>query len=178
MSDTIGIDIGSYAIKVAVAQSKGAGIELTKLASDYNPIGMVLSNDKTTGQKLAETLKKLASEQKLSGQRVFLSLPESLAYTAVVSMPFLSDAELASSINWEAEQHIPVPLTDINLEYSVLYKPPKSNTGEKMRVLLVGARKEVVTQLVDLFSQVGMEVIGLVTGVISLSRGLNTRLSE
>lgn len=178
MSQDVGIDIGSYAIKLAVGGKKGSGWEINKFVTEFNPAGVVLPADKAGEQRLVEVLKKMAVENKLSGKKVNMALPESAAYTAVVSMPYLSDAELASSINWEAEQHIPVPIADINLEYSVLYKPSKKSLGEKMRVLLVGARKDVVAKCVDMISQAGMELVGLETGMLAVQRALGLQLKQ
>jgi type IV pilus assembly protein PilM len=172
MSDTIGIDIGSYAIKMARISRGMSGGELQQLGVAYNPVGQFLPADQVTFQKLAETLKQFAAEQHFKGRPVTLALPESLAYTSVINMPFLSEAELASSIHWEAEQHIPVPIDEINLEYEILYKPRKDEMGEKMRVLLVGARKDVIERLVNLFHLAGLEIVGLETVLLGVYRAL------
>jgi type IV pilus assembly protein PilM len=172
MSEVVGIDLGSYAIKCArVMNNRGAG-ELLQLASTYNPVGQFLPSDQGLFQKLAETLKQFASENHLRGKVVRVAVPETLAYTSVITMPYLSDAELASSIHWEAEQHITVPIDEINLEYEVLYKPRKDEVAGKMRVLLVGARKDVIERLVNLFKEAGIEVVGLETVLLGVYRAL------
>jgi type IV pilus assembly protein PilM len=178
MSDIVGIDVGSYAIKMAMVKPSSNGGEILRLAEAYNPVGQFLPADASQFQKLAETIKTLASEQKIKGKTITVGLPESLAYTSVISMPFLSEAELASSIHWEAEQHIPVPIDEINLEYEVLYKPPKDAVGEKMRVLLVGARKDLVERLVNLFQTAGLEVVGLETVILGSHRALYRTLAN
>lgn len=172
MADAVGIDVGSYAIKLAELKVSGGSSAIQQLAQVYNPVGQTLPSDAGMLNKLAETLKQLVTEHKIKGKPVYAALPESLAYTTVISMPNLSEAELASSIHWEAEQHIPVPINEINLEYEVLYKPAKNEIGEKMRVLLVGARKDVVNQYVKLFQTVGLEIIGLETVLLGVYRSL------
>jgi type IV pilus assembly protein PilM len=99
-------------------------------------------------------------------------MPESMAYSSVISMPVLSEAELASSIHWEAEQHVPIPLEEVNLEYEILFKPKKEDIGEKMRVLIVAARKDSITRLVDLFQTASVEVVGLETTLLAVYRAL------
>ncbi len=176
MSDHVGIDIGSYAIKLAVAKSNGATVELQNLAQVYNPVGQFLPADDGDFQKLADAIKSLAYENKAKGKQISATIPESLAYSSVISLPLLSDAELASSIHWEAEQHIPVPLSEINLEYEILFKPKKDAVGEKMRVLLVGAKKDVVERLVLLFQTAGLELFGLETNLLAVYRALHSTL--
>lgn len=176
MSDAIGLDIGSYAIKLARAKKGFNSTEITHLASAYNPTGQVIPTDEGVQSKLATAIKQLLSEQKLGGRPVHVTLPESLAYTNIISMPVLSEAELASSIHWEAEQHIPVPLDTVNLEYDILYKPGKEEVGEKMRVLLVAAPRETVEKFVDIIHKAGLEVVGMETTLLSIYRALKPSL--
>lgn len=178
MSDVLGIDIGSYTIKIAVGKRKGENIEVTKLVSGYNPTGQFVPSDKGLRQSLAEAIKKILKDNNIAIKQVQTGLPESMAYTSVISMPNLSDAELASSIHWEAEQHIPVNLDEVNLEYSLLYRPPKNDPGGKMRVLIVGARKDVVNDMIDLFNAIGLETASIETTVLSLYRVFHPAVSQ
>ncbi|MFC1756293.1 pilus assembly protein PilM, partial [Patescibacteria group bacterium] len=55
----------------------------------------------------------------------------------VINVPIMSDKELRSSITFEAEQYIPLPLKDVNLSYQKL-EIPTSHKG-KISVQLVAA---------------------------------------
>lgn len=172
MSEIVGIDIGSYALKMVAGKHHKGILELSAIGSAYNPVGQFLPNDPASMQKLAVALKQLLSDHKLTGKPVYVGLPESVVYTSVITLPYLSEAELSSSIHWEAEQHIPVPLEEVNLEYEVLYKPKKGDIGEKMRVLLVAAKKDTVTRVVELFHLAGADVIGMETLLLAVYRAL------
>lgn len=179
MASTVGIDLGSYTIKaVEVKGGFGGNKEIVKAASGYNPTGLFLPTDEADFNQLAGAIRQLLSEHKMKGNPVYLGMPESMAHTSIVSMPMLSDAELASSIHWEAEQHIPVPLDDVNLEYEILYRPKKSEVGEKMKVLLVAAQTEMIDRLVALFQGAGVEVIGLETVLLGIYRALKPSFTD
>jgi len=178
MSEYVGVDLGTYAIKVAYTKQGAKGNDVHLLASTYNPVGQFLPSDQAAMQHLAGTIKQLLSEHRLSGKPVYVAIPESMAYTSIISMPYLSDAELASSIHWEAEQHIPVALDEVNLEYDVLYKPKKPDAGEKMKVLLVAAKKDIIDRLVNLFHAAGIDIIGLETILLSSHRALHEHLAS
>ncbi len=45
MSNFVGIDIGSYSIKLVVLEKDGQGFRLEKIASAYNPVGHFLPED-------------------------------------------------------------------------------------------------------------------------------------
>jgi len=174
--NVIGVDVGSYAIKVVGVDGKPSTPRVYMAGSAYNPVGQFLPNDEAQFNQLVESLRSLATEHSFKNKPVAVALPESLAYTSIVSMPYLSDAELASSIHWEAEQHIPVPLDEVQLEYQVLYKPKKGSVGEKMQVLLVASKKDLVDRVMLLFQSAGLELVTLETGLLSYYRSVAAQL--
>lgn len=176
MSDLVGIDIGSYALKAVGCHRSGKNLKVVGLGSIYNPVGQVLPADDAQFDQLANSISQLAAESKLSGKPIAAAIPESLAYTSIITMPYLSDAELASSIHWEAEQHIPVPLDEVHLEYQVLYKPKRGAVGEKMQVLLVASKKSVVENFTNLFQEAGLELVHLETSLLASYRALASML--
>ena len=87
-------------------------------------------------------------------------------------MPILSDREIASAIYWEAEQYIPVPLTNIKLVWSVLRRPTKVGTDEKMQVLMVGAPTMLVNKYQKIIAMAGLELNSMETEILATIRSL------
>ena len=88
-----------------------------------------------------------------------MPLAASLSGNAVIvkkiSLPIMSDAELAESIYWEAEQYIPFDIQDVNLDYQIL-DPGTSPDGKgTMEVLLVAAKKEKIADYTGVIAQAG-----------------------
>lgn len=165
-----GIDIGSYAIKIVASEGSGAGAKIKRIGSVHNPVGQVLPSDKTQFEQLAGTIKTLVKDKGLTGKNCHLALPGQQAYVSIINMPILSDAELASAIKWEAEQHIPVSMDEVNFEYDVVYRPDKNSIEDEMSVFLVGAPKKVVERYLELLELAGVEAIGLEPEVLSILR--------
>ncbi len=172
MAHLIGLDLGCFSIKVVRLSKRGKGYRLEAIGITLNPYGERPGADEASQVKVAETVKKLLSETKLLSSKVMFALPESLVYTRVVEMPVLSDSELASAIHWEAEQYVPVPLDQVNIDYQVIDRPEKSKENEKMSVFLVAAPKTVVSRTIELASRCGLEVVGLETEMVALSRAM------
>lgn len=173
MANKVGIDLGSFSIKFAeVKHGFGGELAVNRLVSVYNPTGQFLPTEEVDLQKLAVVIKQTMSEHKLKGSEVYAAIPENMSFTSIITMPNLSEAELASSIHWEAEQHIPVPLNEVNLEYEVLYRPKKGEIGEKMKVMLVAARTEIVDRYVQLMELAGVELVGMETVLLGIYRTL------
>ena len=66
----------------------------------------------------------------------------------------MTEAELAESIYWEAEQYIPFDIQDVNLDYQIL---DRGDAGGKstMEVLLVAAKKEKIADYTGVIGQAG-----------------------
>lgn len=150
---TLGIDLGTSSIKIA----KVSGKRMDLLAVVSNPLGKVLMDTEHDRDGMAEVIKRLLSENKISERRFKVSISESVVYSRVITLPVLTDAELASAIKWEAEQYVPVPLDEVELSWEVVDRPVKRTGGEKMRVYLAAADKKLVNGLVAVFTKIGLE---------------------
>jgi type IV pilus assembly protein PilM len=169
---SVGIDIGTYTIKAVHAKS-GSKPEVQRTVEVFNETGVSVPNDEAVAADLSKTIDALFNDHKLPRGDVRLALPEQVVSTKVIEIPPLSDAELASAIDWQAEQHIPIPIEELALEYQVLHRPGRGdNQQEKMRVLLIGARKSVIDNFLNLFIDVGIESTHLETQTISTVRSL------
>jgi type IV pilus assembly protein PilM len=165
------VDIGSYTIKIIQA-SRQNPLEITHVVEVANPIGKVIPDDETSAQALATVIGETFQQYQLSPKDVRLSLPESEVTTKVIEIPALTDAELASAIPFQAEQHIPIPLDDLSLEYQVLFRPDRKDKAQPMRVLMVGTRKSVVDRYVDVFVRCGIEPTMLETDMLAVIRAI------
>jgi len=165
------LDIGTYTIK-AVSGKPGNKPEINRVVEIFNPLGVSIPTDDAQMEKLSKTIETLITDNKFSTTDVRLSLPETVVSTKVISLPSLNDAELASAINWQAEQHIPIPPEELSLEYEVIFRPPPKERNLQMRVLLVGVRKSIVDRYISLFTSIGIEPTMVETQTLSVIRSL------
>src|SRR3989338_5694953 len=170
MKTAIGVDLGTYAIKCVEVQRVGSNLQVVKAVSVPNPVGTVIPAQQKDRDTLISTLKQIFKEYKFPPQNIRIGLPESLVSTKIISIPSLSDAELASAIGWQAEQYIPIPAEDLQLEYQVLYRPPKQHVSELMRVLLLGTSKKTVAAFSSIYADAQLEVVSMETQMLALYR--------
>lgn len=168
----VGLDIGTYTIKAIELKKNGNGFKVLRAASVPNEVGRVLPADPAEREKLVALIKKLFSDNKFSTSDVRAGLPEAMVSTKIVNMPPLSDAELASAVVWQAEQYIPIPAQNLQLEYQVLYRPDKKNVSDQMRVLLVGMTKQTLEQYSGMLYESGLELTGIETNMLGLYRAV------
>lgn len=172
MARLVGLDIGSFSIKVAACTKKGSGYRLEAIGIALNPLGNRPGGDEASQTRVAEAVKKLLSDTKLGRSKAALALSESQVYTKVIEMPLLSDNELASAIHWEAEQYVPVPLDQVNIDFEVISRPQKGSPDQKMQVFLVAAPKSLVKQTMSFAGKCGVEIVSLETELIAVARAI------
>jgi type IV pilus assembly protein PilM len=166
----LAIDIGTYSLK-AISGKPGKKVKIDRIAELPNSTGIAVPTDDAAQEKLSILVESFMNDNDLPKDDVRLALPESVVSTKVIEIPPLSDAELASAIGWQAEQHIPIPPEELSLEYQVLYRPPKGDKSP-MRVLLVGSRKTVVERFVNMFYDIGIEPTAIETHSLAILRAL------
>lgn len=166
MTAQVGLDIGSSTIKVARVN----GNKVDKIGMAANPLGKLNLTADVEVVKMAEAIKKLYTDLEIGEKEVRVVIPDSVTYARVILMPVLTQAELASAIQWEAEQYIPISLEEVELTFDVLYRPAKHTGQEKMSVLLLASPKKIISGLVNVFARVGLEPVNIESEVIATSR--------
>lgn len=158
MSTFFGLDIGSNQVKVLQAEKVSQGFKVIKSAAIViQPTG------------LAETIKLAIKEAGIkSTSEANVAFPESDVFTKIIDTPRLSEAELASSIQYEAEQYIPIPLEEVDLYHQIL--PDKIEDEKLMKVLLIAVPKTRIQELMNLFDKIEIIPRSLETELFSLKR--------
>ena len=168
--EIIGLDIGTSSLKAVAVKATSKSFAVRNISIATNPIGRVLSDSPAEQDKLVAQIKTLIKNLQPVSNKIRVGLAENQVFTRVISVPVLSEAELSTAIRWEAEQHIPVPISEVQLDYTVLFRPAKGVKEGSMEVLLVAAKQETVNRLADMMSLAGMEVVGIEPGLLASSR--------
>lgn len=173
-SKSFGLDIGITSIKaVWLSGSSNRFVVDASITSPSTQKGM-MSESPLDEEEMARAITKTIIDAKISSKSVNVALPENHVYTKVIEMPNLSDQELSSAIYWEAEQHIPVPLSTITLAWSILKRPQKEAVSEKMQVLMVGAPTLLIKKYQKITAMAGLSIKFLETEILSIVRALVT----
>lgn len=172
MNTTVGLDIGSHSIKLVELTKDKSEVTLRAAGSCPTPPKSLTSTIPSDQEALAIAVKKLFSDSGVTNREVSIALPESQVITRVVEdVPQLSARELTSAIQWEAEQYIPLPLAQVNVDFTVLRDAKQTGTN-KMEVLLVAAPKVLVEKYVHILELADVTVVGAETEIIAASRAL------
>ncbi|VAW62643.1 Type IV pilus biogenesis protein PilM [hydrothermal vent metagenome] len=139
----LGIDISSTSVKVVELSQTDSGYRVESLAVEPLPANAVAEKNiqdvEAVGESLIKALKKSGTKCKLTA----LAVPGSSVITKIITMPAnLSDSEMETQIELEADQYIPYPLEEINLDFQVLGETEAN--PDTVDVLLAASRSENV----------------------------------
>jgi type IV pilus assembly protein PilM len=144
----IGIDIGSHAIKLVRFSRTGDSFQLLNLAMLPIPPDTVADGVIADIPAVQGMLRRLITFEKITDKDVALALSGHSVIVKKVQMVRMSEEELANAMPYEAEQHIPFDVYDVNTDFQILGPPDASaGRGGQMDVLLAAAKKGRVEEL-------------------------------
>lgn len=145
----IGVDIGSSSIKVCeIREARNGSRSLVRFGFHPLPPQSIVDGHIMNSGAVVEGLEKLFHKQRRKD--VALRISGHSVIIKKVTMPLMTSDELREQVAWEAEQHIPFDVADVELDYQVLRR--RQDEGQ-MEVLLVAAKKEEIQDLVNLANE-------------------------
>ncbi len=143
MRNAIGIDIGSFSVKLIELEDKRGRYSLVRCG--LNP---VVNGDTRSA------LEQFISKGRLPSRRVNISISGSSAIVRYIEMPPMKKEELRSAIKFEASKYLPFDINDCIIDCAML---DRTSSGSQ-RVLLAAVKKNEVDRLLGLFKELGLEV--------------------
>jgi type IV pilus assembly protein PilM len=153
----VGLDIGSSAVKAVELRAAGRGYRIATYGSEPLPPDSIVDGAIIDGAAVADAIRRLFDGRGIRTKDVAASLSGNAVIVKKITLPTMTEAELAESIYWEAEQYIPFDIQDVNLDYQVL-DGAEAGKGT-MDVLLVAAKKEKIADYTGVIAQAGRTAV-------------------
>jgi type IV pilus assembly protein PilM len=150
----VGLDIGSSAVKAVELKAVGKGFKVIAFAMQPVPPDSIVDGAIIDGAAVADAIRRVFENKQFKTKEVAASLSGNAVIVKKISLPVMTEAELAESIYWEAEQYIPFDIQDVNIDYQIL-ESGAGGEGGTMDVLLVAAKKEKIADYTGVISQAG-----------------------
>jgi len=164
----VGIDIGTSAIKVVeIKKRKGKAILETYGAISLGPYADMEAGRVTnlSLEKIVEALKEVLKQSDVTTISSAFSIPVQSSLIFTISLPSkIKESEISSVVSTEARKYIPLPITEVSLDYFPL--PQKelsfeeennpelvSTLSEKTEILVVAIQNDAISKYRSLVSQ-------------------------
>ncbi len=139
----LGIDITATAIKLLELSKSGSKYRIESYSVEPLPANSVVEKNIADTDAVGEAIGKAV---KKSGTRIrdgAAAVSGSAVITKIITMPAeLSDEDMESQIQLEADQYIPFPLEEVSMDFEVL--GPTEGSEDQVDVLLAASRSENV----------------------------------
>ncbi|WP_165724876.1 pilus assembly protein PilM [Pseudoalteromonas sp. SA25] len=168
----VGIDIGSHSIKAVLLREIETGFRLEALAIEPMPKGAMSERTIQDIEAIGNVITKLRKKLPKSLKSAAVAVSGQTVITKVIFMDVsLTDAELESQIEIEADSLIPYPLDEVSLDFEKL----STNEADpsKMNVLLSAARTESVEARVGALEAANLEAKIVDVESYALSRAMD-----
>ncbi len=124
-TSVLGVDVGSSSIKVVQLKKKnGKAILETYGELSLGPYATTdIGRSTILGtEKLAEALKDLLRESNTTTKNSGLSIPISSSLIKFIRLPVKNEKQIADMLPIEARRYIPVPMSEVSLDYWIIPK--------------------------------------------------------
>ncbi|HEX4999132.1 MAG TPA: type IV pilus assembly protein PilM [Terriglobia bacterium] len=138
----IGLDIGSSAIKAVELSKSKKGYEITALACEPVATDAIVDGAIMDSAAVSNAIRRALTSGGFKAKGVAASVSGHSVIVKRVTLPAATPAEVAASIEFDAEQYIPFQLSEVNLDYEVVGPAESDDLG--MDVLLVVAKKDKI----------------------------------
>jgi type IV pilus assembly protein PilM len=156
----------------AVETRPGASLAVERAALTALPAGVVRDGEVVDIYTLAGLLRSLFAEHKLS-RRVRLGVANQRIVMRTLDLPPLrEEKEIASTVRFQAQDHIPMPLEQAVLEHESL-GIVETPDGPRTRVVLVAARRDMIDKLLAAARAAGLRPQGIDLSAFAMIRALH-----
>jgi type IV pilus assembly protein PilM len=149
---TIGLDIGSGLVKVAVIEH-GREPELTRVAITPLLADAIVDGEIMDPAIVADAIRVTLEMAGVKPKNVATAVGGRDVIIKKIQIERVKEQQARELMRWEAEQHVPFDMESVELDFQIL--DPDAE-GLEMSVLLVAAKRELVEQRLHLLTDAGL----------------------
>jgi type IV pilus assembly protein PilM len=162
----LGLDISSTAVKlIELSDTAGTAAELYRVNAftvEPLPVNAVVEKKISDVDAVGQAIQRAVARSGTKTRHAACAVAGSAVITKVVAMAAaLSDAEMETQIQLEADQYIPYPLEEVNVDFDLI--GPSASNPDMVDVLLAASRRENVDDRVA-----ALELAGLTAEIVDV----------
>jgi type IV pilus assembly protein PilM len=151
---TVGLDIGSGLIKVAVIDHSKKTPELVKVAVIPLLADAIVEGEVMDPGIVAEAIQGALAAADVKDRKVVTAVGGRDVIIKKIQIERVKEQQARELMRWEAEQHVPFDMESVELDFQIL--DPDAD-GVEMSVLLVAAKRELIESKLRILTDAGLE---------------------
>jgi len=177
----LGVDVGASSIKIVELGQRKERIGLENYGEfsissflmerpfrNFQGTSLSLSEE-----EISKAIKAIIGEAKISTTKAIFTIPDFSTFFTYFELPPMTSKELPDAVLFEARQHIPVPLSEVTIDWSLIGGEVPDHRGkEKLQILLLAVPNEVIAQYRKIAELSKLEILALESEVFSIVRAV------
>ena len=149
---TIGLDIGSGLIKVAVIDHAKGSPELVRVAITPLSSDAIVESEVMDSGIVADAIRDVMAQAGVDSGNVVTAVGGREVIIKRIQTERVKEQQARELMRWEAEQHVP-DVESVEMDFQIL---DTESRADEMSVLLVAAKKELVEARIRLLNEAGL----------------------
>jgi type IV pilus assembly protein PilM len=151
---TVGLDIGSGLIKVAVVDHTKRGPELVRVTVTPLLADAIVEGEVMDPGIVAEAIQAALAAAGVTSKAVVTAVGGRDVIIKKIQIERVKEQQARELMRWEAEQHVPFDMESVELDFQIL---DPDGDGLEMSVLLVAAKRELIESKMRMLTDAGLE---------------------
>jgi type IV pilus assembly protein PilM len=175
----LGIDIGTSGVKIIQLAKKGERLTLEK----YGEIGARVFYEESartfekstlllSSNDIAKAILAICQEAKITERKSFFTIPDFASFFTSFELPPMTREEVPQAVRFEARHHIPLPLAEVTLDWSIIEGEADEKKKTPLKILLVAVSNDLLDQYSQVANLANLELKGLEVEAFALVRAL------
>ena len=151
LDGVIGFEFNSYEIRAVEMTKSSGGYSLVAFGKQALESGVVEEGFIRDAEKFSDAFLKLMREKSFVTENIVLGVNNENVVLRYASFPKVPDDKLRNMIFLQAQEFMPIPVQEMEMDYLVAGESVNADEQEMVDVVLVGARKIMLDQLINVF---------------------------
>ncbi len=154
----VGVDVGSYAVKVVEMKAGATRNEVLSVGTKRLLPGAIVDGEPMDRDAVIAAITEIYEERGIENVEVASAICGRSVIIKKIKIEEMDDDTAAEVIPLEAEQYVPFEQAELSVDFQVLRR---GLSGGQMEVLLVAAKKDKVLSHVDLLRDAGLVPVAI-----------------
>lgn len=155
---TVGLDIGSGLIKVAVIDHSKPQPELVRVAVAPLLADAIVEGEIMDPGIVSDAITAALADAEVTTKDVVTAVGGRDVIIKKIQIERVKESQARELMRWEAEQHVPFDMESVELDFQIL---DPDGSDPEMSVLLVAAKRELVESKVRVLADAGLNAVAV-----------------
>ncbi|MEO6109437.1 MAG: type IV pilus assembly protein PilM [Candidatus Saccharimonadales bacterium] len=171
VGDFFALDIGTNAVRVVQLSSTGPNSWVLQHFG-YAPLDEKTASSASpeSQRRLGEVIMTAVGQSGIKAKNVVIGLPSSKTFTTVIEMPAMPEAELRSTLKYQADQYIPMAVNEAKVDWALL--GTSLHDPKQVEVLLASTANAYAEERLEFIEGLGLNVIAAEPDPLAMVRSL------